>query len=136
LQTFFEENNYKETMLTSTYENSYNTYNELNLTMFNIIKFLNQENEEEKELFITLSAFKEFFRAIIFHHPVKKVSLFLRNWNASWMPSYRLQSASVLRRFYMGLPLLEAIDLTIDFQKGGNYHNPTSQTILNYLFCL
>jgi hypothetical protein len=32
--------------------------------------------------------------------------------------------------------ILEAIDLTIDFQKGGNYHNSTSQTILNYLFCL
>jgi hypothetical protein len=68
--------------------------------------------------------------------PVKKVSVFLRNWNASWMPSYRLQSTSVLRRFYMGLPLLEAIDLRIDFQKGGNYHNPKSQAILNYLFCL
>jgi hypothetical protein len=66
--------------------------------------------------------------------PVKKVSLFLHNWNTYWMPSYRLQSASVLRRFYLGLPLLEAIDLKIDLHKGGNYHNPTSQTILNYLF--
>jgi hypothetical protein len=26
------------------------------------------------------------------HNPVKKVSLFLRNWNASWMSSYRLHS--------------------------------------------
>jgi hypothetical protein len=34
-------------------------------------------------------------------YSVKKVSLFLRSWNASWMPSYNLQSASSLWRYYM-----------------------------------
>jgi hypothetical protein len=33
--------------------------------------------------------------------PSKEVSLFLRNWNASWMPSYHLQRASSLWGFYM-----------------------------------
>jgi phosphate starvation-inducible membrane PsiE len=59
-------------------------------------------------------------------YPVKKVSFFLRNWNASRMPSYRLQSASSLWKFYMWLPLLEAIDLKL--------YNRFNVTLLHFLY--
>jgi hypothetical protein len=61
LINFFKANDDHVTMCKTTYAQSHNTENELNLSIFKIVNYLNRKNEAENDIFIKLSAFKEFF---------------------------------------------------------------------------
>jgi hypothetical protein len=62
LKHLFEIKKDDKTMNLNTYKNGFNSEEELNLTLFNVLNDLNLNNTNEKEIFLTLKAFEELFK--------------------------------------------------------------------------
>jgi hypothetical protein len=62
LKNLFAKKKDDKTMNINTYNNSFNSEEELNLTLFNVLNDLNLNDTNEKDVFLTLKAFEELFK--------------------------------------------------------------------------